>query len=97
MVLDWLARGLRQAGPAVAQKRTRELTVVCRLAILSTGGKRAGLGRAAAFAVNILAIHTLGDVISPPMIGAIADRTSLTHGFVAVSAFMAIGGVLSDS
>ena len=50
--------------------------------------------RAAAFAVNILAIHTLGDVISPPMIGAIADRTSLTHGFVVVSAFMAIGGVL---
>ena len=50
--------------------------------------------RAAAFAVNILAIHTLGDVISPPMIGAIADRTSLTHGFVAVSAFMAVGGVL---
>ena len=50
--------------------------------------------RAAAFAVNILVIHTLGDVISPPVIGAIADRTSLACGFVVVSIFMAMGSVL---
>ena len=50
--------------------------------------------RAPGFAVNILIIHTLGDVISPPVIGTIADRWSLTHGFVVVSIFMALGGVL---
>jgi MFS family permease len=30
--------------------------------------------RATAFAVNILAIHLLGDVISPPLVGTLADR-----------------------
>ena len=31
--------------------------------------------RARAFAVSILSIHILGDVISPPIIGAISDAT----------------------
>ena len=50
--------------------------------------------RSAAFAVNILVIHTLGDVPSPSVIGAVADRASLKIGFVAVSAFMAVGGLI---
>ena len=50
--------------------------------------------RATGFALNILVIHTLGDAISPPVVGAIADRWSLTAGFVVVSAFMLLGGLL---
>jgi MFS family permease len=49
--------------------------------------------RAGAFALNILVIHALGDAISPAVVGAIADRWSLVHAMVAVSLFMALGGV----
>jgi MFS family permease len=50
--------------------------------------------RATAFAVNIFVIHALGDAISPPIVGAIADRSSLSVGFVAVSAFTLLGGLI---
>ena len=51
--------------------------------------------RPAGFAVNILVIHVLGDVISPPIIGAVAGHwKSMSVGFVVVSAFLAIGGLL---
>ncbi len=51
--------------------------------------------RPAGFAVNILVIHVLGDVISPPIIGAVAGHwKSMSIGFVVVSAFLAIGGLL---
>lgn len=50
--------------------------------------------RATAFAVNIFVIHALGDAISPPLIGAIADRWNLTVGFVVVSFAMAVAGIL---
>jgi MFS family permease len=50
--------------------------------------------RSTAFAVNILIIHTFGDAISPPLIGAIADRSSLTAGFFVVSLAMLAAGVL---
>lgn len=50
--------------------------------------------RATGFALNILVIHMLGDAISPPVVGAIADRWSLAAGFVAVSVFMLLGGLL---
>jgi len=50
--------------------------------------------RATGFAVNILVIHILGDAISPFVIGAIADRSSLDMGFLVVSLFMLLGGVL---
>lgn len=50
--------------------------------------------RASAFAVNIFVIHALGDAISPPLIGAIADRWSLTIGFVVVSFAMLVAGIL---
>jgi MFS family permease len=50
--------------------------------------------RASAFAVNILIIHSLGDAISPGLIGWIRDHSSLKVGFVAVSGMMLIGGLL---
>ena len=50
--------------------------------------------RATAFAMNILVIHMLGDAITPPVVGAIADKWSLTHGFLVVTIFMGIGGLL---
>jgi MFS family permease len=50
--------------------------------------------RATAFAVNILVIHLLGDAISPLVIGAVADRTSMAVGFGVISVMMAVGGVI---
>lgn len=50
--------------------------------------------RPTAFSLNILVIHLFGDVLSPPIIGAIADRWSLETGFVAVAVIMAIGGLI---
>jgi MFS family permease len=50
--------------------------------------------RATAFALNILVIHSLGDAISPMLIGAVADHWSLRAGFLLVSATMVLGGVL---
>jgi MFS family permease len=50
--------------------------------------------RAGAFAVNILIIHALGDAISPPVIGLIADHYSMAAGFAVISVTMAVGGVL---
>ena len=41
--------------------------------------------RATAFALNILAIHALGDAISPPLIGWIAGQTSMNTAFLLVS------------
>jgi MFS transporter, Spinster family, sphingosine-1-phosphate transporter len=52
--------------------------------------------RAGAFALNILIIHALGDAISPPIIGLIADHSeggTLTWGFVTVSLAMLVGGI----
>lgn len=49
--------------------------------------------RATAFAINILVIHALGDAISPPIIGALADRYDLTVGFVAVGVVMLLGAL----
>ena len=50
--------------------------------------------RPAAFAVNIFVIHILGDAISPPIVGAIADRRGLACGFLFVCAFVALSGAL---
>lgn len=38
--------------------------------------------RATAISVNILVIHCLGDVLSPSMMGAVADRRSLQAAFI---------------
>lgn len=50
--------------------------------------------RATAFAITIFVIHALGDAISPPIIGFIADRASLQTAFVATSVFVLVGGGL---
>jgi MFS family permease len=59
--------------------------------------------RATAFALNILVIHLLGDAISPPIVGAMADHSrrvgvppkdALDAGFLAVSSLLLVGGAL---
>jgi MFS family permease len=49
--------------------------------------------RGSAFALNILIIHALGDVISPPLLGWIADETNIDVAFSVVSGAMLLGGV----
>jgi MFS family permease len=55
--------------------------------------------RATAYAVNIFAIHLLGDAISPPLIGAINDwsgkngEPNMDAGFLAISITILISGV----
>jgi MFS family permease len=50
--------------------------------------------RAPGFAINILIIHLLGDASSPPIMGAIADRSNLDVSFQVVSVTVLIGGLL---
>jgi MFS family permease len=50
--------------------------------------------RATAFALNILLIHALGDAISPPLIGAIAGKTSMNLAFMVVSGTMVLASAL---
>ena len=50
--------------------------------------------RATAFAVNILVIHALGDVISPPLIGFVADRSDLHTAFLLMSVVILLGAGL---
>lgn len=49
--------------------------------------------RATAFAVNILVIHALGDVISPVVIGVLADKFSMEVGFLVVGVMFLAAGV----
>lgn len=49
--------------------------------------------RAPGFALNILIIHLLGDAISPPVMGAIADASNLDWAFRFVSVMVLIGGL----
>lgn len=46
--------------------------------------------RASAVALSIFTIHVLGDVISPPLIGAIADASSLSTAVMLVPAAMTV-------
>ena len=50
--------------------------------------------RATAFAINILVIHALGDVISPPLIGLVAGQTDLHTAFLMMSVVILIGAGL---
>lgn len=50
--------------------------------------------RATAFAVNICAIHILGDAASPPLLGAIGGRVSWNAAFIVVAGVMVLAGVL---
>jgi MFS family permease len=49
--------------------------------------------RASAVALSVLAIHTLGDVISPPLIGSVSDRTSLGEAVLLVPVAVALCGL----
>jgi MFS transporter, Spinster family, sphingosine-1-phosphate transporter len=51
--------------------------------------------RASAFALNILVIHALGDVISPLVIGVVTDvfDKNMNVAFLAMSGVMALGGL----
>ena len=50
--------------------------------------------RARAVALSILGIHLLGDVPSPPLIGALSDATSLGTAFLVFPAVIALGGAI---
>ncbi len=50
--------------------------------------------RGTAFAINVLVIHLLGDVLSPPLIGTVADHSSLQFAFLLTSAMIALGAAL---
>ena len=68
---------------------------------LNTGPSNAALAnvvesnvRATAFAANILVIHLLGDVSSPPLIGAVAGYVDRNAAFLVVSGAMLVSGVI---
>ncbi|HEY4341559.1 MAG TPA: MFS transporter [Steroidobacteraceae bacterium] len=50
--------------------------------------------RASAVALSVLAIHLLGDVISPPLIGSVSDHTSLGQGVLLVPVAVGVSGLL---
>jgi len=50
--------------------------------------------RASAVALSVLAIHLLGDVVSPPLIGSVSDRTSLGEAVMLVPAAVGLCGLL---
>jgi len=50
--------------------------------------------RATAIALSVFAIHALGDVISPPLIGAISDQLSLEQAVKVVPFAVLIGGLV---
>ena len=49
--------------------------------------------RASGFALNILIIHALGDVISPPLIGVLSDKYNMNIAFLVISGFILVSGV----
>jgi predicted MFS family arabinose efflux permease len=49
--------------------------------------------RASAVALSVLAIHLLGDVLSPPLIGSVSDHTSLGQGVLLVPIAVALSGL----
>jgi len=50
--------------------------------------------RAAAMAASILAIHALGDVWSPALIGAISDRSSLAQAVLIIPMAVLVSGMI---
>jgi MFS family permease len=50
--------------------------------------------RASAVALSVLAIHVLGDVVSPPLIGSVSDRTSLGEAVMLVPVAIGVCGLL---
>jgi MFS family permease len=50
--------------------------------------------RATAIALSVFAIHLLGDVLSPPLIGALSDAFSLQQAIRILPVAVAVGGVI---
>jgi len=50
--------------------------------------------RASAMALSVFAIHALGDVVSPPLIGKISDQSSLETAVLLVPVAIACGGII---
>ena len=50
--------------------------------------------RASAVALSVLVIHLLGDVVSPPLIGALSGASSLARAVLVVPAAVGLSGVL---
>jgi MFS family permease len=50
--------------------------------------------RAAAMALSIFAIHTMGDVPSPPLIGWISDRSSLATAVLIIPVAILVAGIV---
>jgi MFS family permease len=50
--------------------------------------------RASAFGLNILIVHLFGDLASPPLMGAIRDRSNMNMAFLVVAFAMLIAGIL---
>jgi len=86
--------------------RSPELYLACMAAgqlclFLSTGPINAAIvnlvtagERASAIALSVFAIHLLGDVLSPPLIGAISDHTSLAAAVKITPVAVVIGGLI---
>jgi MFS transporter, Spinster family, sphingosine-1-phosphate transporter len=71
------------------------------LLFLSTGPINAAIAnlvtageRATAIALSVFTIHVLGDVISPPLIGAVSDASSLEKGVQIVPIAVLIAGLI---
>jgi MFS family permease len=50
--------------------------------------------RSMAYALNIFFLHAFGDVISPPIIGAVTDRFDWTTAFLVISGVVLLSGLL---
>jgi hypothetical protein len=71
------------------------------LLFLSTGPINAAIvnlvtanERATAIALSVFAIHLLGDVLSPPLIGAISDASSLEEAIKIVPLAVVAAGIV---
>ena len=80
---------------------TAAIVVAEVLVFMSTGPVNSALvnlvapdRRATAVALSILAIHLLGDVPSPPLIGAVSDASSLGHAMLILPFAFAAGGLI---
>lgn len=50
--------------------------------------------RATALGLSVLVMHLLGDIPSPPLIGAVSDHTSLERAFMLVPVAIVVAGVI---
>jgi len=71
------------------------------LLFMSTGPVNAAIAnivspleRASGLALSMFAIHLLGDIPSPPLIGHLSDAGSLAHAVLLVPVAIALGGII---